>query len=523
MLGRPVPLVLLFVASCLFRLPAFLNAAAVDSDAAIVGIQAIHILRGEWSPFLFGSGYQTSVDSFVAAGFFAVLGATPLALMLSTFVGHLALTALVFATLRRHTGRWLAATLVLPLVVTPSPLHTYILGPPRQAALTLVFLSVWLLDGAARRPLRSGLVHYAFGAAVALFACFADPYALLFLPALALLALLATADGVTGGLIASPLVRRRVLCGVIGGALGSLPLFFLWTRPGSWHGELGLTREAFARNWSLFTGECFPWIVSATAYRSRGHGLAYGPWAAPVAVRALQLAGAVVLIAGIGSGLFAVFARRIPWELRRLGLVGALVLPLTIGGFLVSVMVMDLFSTRYLAAIVLACPLALAPAGYVLRERRALLALVPYLASAALAGWLGFGPFVHGPWPVRTPSGLAKDERALYAELSERGVTSALADYWVSYRLTFLYREKLPVVPIHSREDRYAPYRVAFDRASVVAYVFDPRRSREDLDKELQELSSAPEFSSAERLEVGDLTALVLHRTPVAPAVSHSI
>jgi hypothetical protein len=198
-------------------------------------------------------------------------------------------------------------------------------------------------------------------------------------------------------------------------------------------------------------------------------------------------------------------------------------LPLTVVGFLGSVMVMDLFSTRYLAAIILACPMALAPAAYLLRERWSLVALSPYLVSAALAGWLGFGPFVRGPLPVRTPSGLARDERALGAELARRGVSAALADYWVSYRLTFLFEERLPVVPIHAREDRYAPYRAAFDRAPVVAYVFDPRRSREDLDKELLELTTAPEFSSAERLTVGDLTALVLTRAQAAPAVSHAI
>jgi hypothetical protein len=515
-----VPLLLLLVASCLFRLPAFLNAGAVDSDSAIVGLQAMHILRGEWSPLLLGSSYQTSVDSFVGAAFFWLLGPTPIALMLSTFVGHLALTGLAFGTLRRHVGSWLAGVLVLPLVFTPSPLHTYILGPPRQAALTLVFLSVWLLDGASRRRPAYG---YALGTAVSGLACFADPYALVFVPALGLLALLAAFDGAPKGLLASPLVRGRLLSCVAGAVIGAIPLWLLSTHPGSRHGELGLTQEAFARNWRLFADECFPWIVSSTAYYSKGHGLAYGPWAAPALVRVLQLAGAVVIVVGMASGLVAFRVARIPWKVRRLGLVGALMLPLTIGGFLVSVMVMDLFSTRYLAAIVLASPLAFAPAGYLLRERRSLAVLSPYLASAALAGWLGFGPFVRGPWPVRTPSGLARDERALGDELARRGVSSALADYWVSYRLTFLFKERLPVVPIHAREDRYAPYRAAFDRAPVVAYVFDPRRSREDLDKELQELTTAPEFSSSERITVGDLTALVLTRAPIAPAVSHAI
>jgi hypothetical protein len=519
---RSSPILLLLLASCLFRLPALLNAAAVDSDSAIVGLQAMHILRGEWSPFLFGSGYQTSVDSFVAAGFFAVLGPTPLALMLSTFVGHLALMGLAYATLRRHMTPWLAALLVLPLVFTPSPLHTYILGPPRQAALTLAFLSLWLLDGASRS--RRSLVDYGLGCAVAMLACYADPYALVFLPAAALLAVLAAADGVPRPWLRAAVLRRRVVSCAAGAAMGLLPLLWLLTRPASRHGELLLTRQLLSRNAELLVSQCLPWILSATAYVPRGHDLAYGPWAAPAIIRALELVGAAVLVVGCLSGLMGAFAMaRVPWPVRRLGIVGALVLPVTVAGFLLSVMVMDLFSTRYLAAIVLASPFALAPAAVLLRERRAFAALAPYLVSAGLAGWLGFGPFVDGFLPVRTASGLATDERRLQEELSRRGVSSALADYWVSYRLTFLYRERLPVVPIHAREDRYAPYRAAFDRAPIVAYVFDPRRSREDLEKEMSELATAPEFSSSERISVGDLTALVLRRGPTPPAVSHSI
>src|ERR1700733_6755172 len=95
----------LILLSVAYRVPALVNAATVDADAAIVGLQARHILHGEWSWFLYGSGYQTSVDSCVAAAFFALLGATSLALMLSTLVGHIVATCLAFATLARHVPR----------------------------------------------------------------------------------------------------------------------------------------------------------------------------------------------------------------------------------------------------------------------------------------------------------------------------------------------------------------------------------------------------------------------------------
>src|SRR6185503_19970675 len=113
---RAAPWLAVLVASVVFRLPSLLNSAHTTSDAPIVGIQAMHVLRGEWSAYLLGSGDQTSVDSFVAAIWFLVLGPTPLALRLSTFAGHVLATWFAFATLRRHLSPWLAALLVLPLV-----------------------------------------------------------------------------------------------------------------------------------------------------------------------------------------------------------------------------------------------------------------------------------------------------------------------------------------------------------------------------------------------------------------------
>ena len=185
----------------------------------------------------------------------------------------------------------------------------------------------------------------------------------------------------------------------------------------------------------------------------------------------------------------------------------------TVAGFLTSVMVMDHFSTRYLAAIVLASPFALAPLVSLLHTRRAALLLAPYLASAALCGWMGFVPWVRGARIVATDDGSARDERALEKELHARGVTAAMADYWVAYRLTFLFEERIVVVPKNLIEDRYAPYLSTFERAETVAYVFDPTRSREDYASIPDQLRDrGVHVASAEWLLVGRLTALVVRR-----------
>ncbi len=505
-----LPALVLLVLSVLFRLPALLNAASVDSDSAIVGLQAMHLLHGEWSPFLFGSGYQTSVDSCVAAVFFLFLGPAPIALMLSTFLGHLALTGLAYATLQRHLRPWTAAIVVLPLVFTPAPLHTYILGPPRQASLTLVFLAVWLLDGASRA--KHPRLAYGGGAAVAAFACYADPYALLFLPALLLLALLASADGEGDAPRRGPEVFRRLGACAIGGAAGIVPLVLLWRAPGATHGETTLGLSFLAHNAKLLREEALPWILSATAYFSR-RGIAYGPWHAPAAFRAVQWVGALSFLGAMAFGAIGFARGRAPWRVRRLGLVGFVMLPLTLGAFLLSSMVMDLFSTRYLAAIVLASPLAFAPLGWELDARRLGALLAPYLVSAAVAGWLGFGSFVEGPLPLRTARGQGTDEGLLSKALAQRGVSHAMADYWVAYRMTFLAREKLEVVPLQPALDRYAPYRTGLARDAAVAYVFDSARSSESFQDEQRELTGpGGGFEVDDRIDVGDLTALVLRR-----------
>ncbi len=511
--ARAIPVAWLLVLSVGFRLPALVNASGVHSDAAIVGLQAMHMLRGEWSPLLFGSGYQTSIDSAIAALFFAPAGPSPLALMLSTLAGHLLLTYLAYAMLRRHLGPWGALVCVLPLVFTPPSVHTYVLHPPRQASLTLAVASFWALDraasGARGASARSPLA-FAPGAALATLACFADPYAMVFLPGLAVFAICCAYERGAKWFA----LTQRVGSAALGALLGFVPLFLLWRYPGAKHGTVGLTSAVLAHNYRLLVDTCLPWGLSYEAWAEQGGR--WARWVAPLPVHVLQVTGALVLVGGITFGALALRMQKLPWEVRRLGLAGAITSAATVGGFLASVMVMDQFSTRYLASIVLVAPLSLAPLVALLHTRRATLLLAPYLASAALAGWLGFAPWTSGLRIVATPDGTARDERVLEQMLTARGVGAAMADYWVSYRLTLLWGERIVVVPKNLVEDRYAPYIDTFARAKTVAYVFDPERSREAYDSIEQQLKDRDvAIGATERLHVGRLSALVVTRAPV--------
>src|SRR3712207_3476813 len=99
---RWLPGMVLLVASTLFRLPNLLNARGVHSDAAIVGLQALHILRGEWSWFLWGAGYQSSLDALLLSIGFAITGPHALTMMVVPLIGHLLLVSLTFDILRRR-------------------------------------------------------------------------------------------------------------------------------------------------------------------------------------------------------------------------------------------------------------------------------------------------------------------------------------------------------------------------------------------------------------------------------------
>jgi len=170
---------------------------------------------------------------------------------------------------------------------------------------------------------------------------------------------------------------------------------------------------------------------------------------------------------------------------------------------------MDHFSMRYLAVLTLMTPFAMIPAAQALGARRFALAFAPHLVASAIAGWVGYGPFVHGPKPVaETPE--LRDDYALFAMLRAKNLRWATADYWTSYRLTYLFREEIVVVPKNPGEDRYAPYRRAFEAEKVFAYVYDPGRSREELAAAERELVAASE--QVERLTAGRLTVFIVTR-----------
>jgi hypothetical protein len=129
------------------------------------------------------------------------------------------------------------------------------------------------------------------------------------------------------------------------------------------------------------------------------------------------------------------------------------------------------------------------------------------LASFAVSGWLGYEPLVKGIKII--DAGLDVNEAQLLRELKRRHIAYAMADYWAAYRLTFMFKEQVVVVPMHESQDRYAPYRLAFGQADNFAYIYDHRRSEESE----QTVHSFVTYGQVERFTIGGFDVYRISRS----------
>jgi hypothetical protein len=495
---------MLVALNVLFRLPALINANGVHSDAAIVGLQAMHMLQGETSRFLWGAGYQGSFDAWVVAAFFALGGPSPLTLMLAPLFGHLLLCFFAWRVLEGRTTPWKAFVVSLPLVFTPHAINGVALYAPRQWCLTFLFAAIWLIDSAARRW---GPFRVALGLMCGAFSLYLDLYGLQVLAPVIVFFLFCTFDWPRSWTT----VTVRFAAGIGGLALGLFLVQALRNAQGAStvQTDLELTSARVQANWPLLKDTCLPWVLGAKIFVP-GDNLYPDLWRAPAAVRAWQFFGASSLLVLILAAPALVLSRRVPWVVGRLGLLGASTAAASVLGFLFSSVPYDMWAARYLAPIVWLAPFGLAPMACLFTTRGLGAVLAPYLSVAAMGGWLSFGHYVNGPLPRLDPRGQARDELEVANFLRSYKVEAASAQYWLSYRLTFLYEENPIVVPL--TEDRYPPYRDTFNRASRVAYLFHPSEARARPEEVWPALVA--QGGRVERARVAGFTVLIHERRP---------
>lgn len=117
-----------------------------DGDEAVVGLMARHILAGQVPVYFYGQGYMGSLEALTAAGWFALLGPSVLALKLAPLTFYLLFLVLQYRLVRRGVGPG-PALLTLAITIVFSP--TIILWSTKArggftAVLFLGTLAYWL-------------------------------------------------------------------------------------------------------------------------------------------------------------------------------------------------------------------------------------------------------------------------------------------------------------------------------------------------------------------------------------------
>jgi hypothetical protein len=492
--NRHLPWMLLIVLAVLFRIPPLLNARAVHSDAAVVGLQAMHLLKGEWAWFIWGAPYQGIIDVLLTAAAFAITGPSPLTLMLVPLIGHLVLIWLAFDILRKRVDVWAAFILCLMLVFTPQAINGVALYLPRQSGITLAFLTVWLLDRAGSSC--GELLWIVSAAITAVLAMYADFFTVVFMPGVAVFAISCFLDGRPQRHI----LIRRAIAG--GGALVVAGLLYWLVRrsyvPTSHKAQWGF--DQLAENWKLLTSACLPWAMSYGVYVP-GRSLVPQRWNPP-GFDAFQIAAAVLLGLLTLVSVATLVSHTIAWQIKRLALFGVVIVATSFTIFLLSVMPEDMWGARYLAPIIWVAPLTLAPITLLFTRRQLLLLLGPYLVCAAAGGWVSYGPYVRGIIPVVSDAAKGDEERELQRFLRDNRIDYAGAQYWLAYRLTFLFGEEPTIYPPLLREDRYAPYR----EHPLQAAILHPSEPRLQVDEVARWLSE--QGVGFRRFDVGKYTIL---------------
>jgi len=144
-------LILLMVIGAALRLD-FMRAVGftIDSDEAIVGLMAKHILEGEPVPtFYYGQHYMGSLEAIMASASFALFGTTGFALQLVPLVWSLALIVVMFFLGKELGGRTVGRIAALLTAIPPVALVVWS-TKARGGFIEILVLGALAMYGATR-------------------------------------------------------------------------------------------------------------------------------------------------------------------------------------------------------------------------------------------------------------------------------------------------------------------------------------------------------------------------------------
>ncbi len=451
-----------------------------NSDEAIVGLMARHILEGSWPTFFYGQAYMGSLDATLVAAAFRALGQEVWVIRLVQVLLYLGTTATTMLLAHHLGGGGLATAAAGLLMAVPTvnvTLYTTVsLGGYGEALLIgnlLLLVALWSGEHPERLgPLAlwgglAGLGFWAFGLTL-----------VYTIPSLFLLAI---HQG------------RRIPRHQVAGRLGLLALGFVI-------GGFPWFRWAFLNGWDLLVQELFGAAIAGASpaafwdsvLRHTLNFLLFGltaifgfrpPWTvAPLALSLAPIAFGFWVAVIWFTIRDLLRPKATGWSQRML--VAAVPL-LVIAGFIVSPFGADP-SGRYFMP--LAAPLAIF-AGLFLEQiaRRAGV----WAPATVLALVLVFNAWGTLQAAAQEPFGLTTQfdpvswidhghDQALMEFLTENELTHGYSNYWVSYVLAFQSDERLiyvPFLPYHQdfrhtmRDSRYAPYEVEVAQSGRVAYI----------------------------------------------------
>ncbi len=460
----------------------FWDVVPFNSDEAIVGLMARHILMGERPVFFYGQAYMGSLDAFLVAAGFAVFGQQVWVIrlvQLLLYLGTVATTAWLGreAFGSRKVGLLAAALLAVPTVNMTLYTTASLGGYGEALLLGNLLLLVSLV--AARRHLPKENTRFPWqwlGLWGILAGCG------LWANGLTLVYSLPSGLYLIGMIVRNhrPWLVPFVLVAGAGFLLGSLPwwIFALVNGPNLLLLELFGTAVAVERE---------PWLLRTANHLVNflllGASVIFGfrpPWS--VQWLGLPLMP-VVLAFWIGCLVF--FYRGVvkASQDRHAYLLLAGVCLTLIAGFLFTPFGVDP-SGRYFLP--LAIPLALVAAQLIFTVTRR-----PWQAAALAVLLIGYQAWGTLQCALNFPPGLTTqffeptiiDHRAdaeLIEFLTSAGETRGYSNYWVAYPIAFHTREEIlfiPRLPYHQdlrytpRDDRYAPYTEVVASSPRVAYI----------------------------------------------------
>jgi len=487
-----------------------LDALPFNSDEAVVALMARHILQGEQPWFFYGQAYMGSLDAYLVAGAFALLGESVLAVRVVQASLFAAVLLTSYPVARRITGSRRAARLTVLLLAFPPVLLTLYttatLGGYGEALLVGNLLLWWGhrlgWEDAYRRGLwlawglAAGLGFWAFGLTLV----YLIPVALWLLWRVARCKFHASC------------LLHPASCTLLGFIVGSLP----W-----WLGNLGQMDAGVAELLgtainSTATAGSFLGNVGLRGFSFFVLGLPalFGlrfPWSVKGPPLLLAVPVLSLYLGALGYGLRRSCSRSStnpPGHLLLWGVCGTLFL-----GFILTPFGGDP-SGRYFLPLYLPLFIFTAEALTVLRERAG------RWAWGLLGAVLFFNLVGTAQAALDNPPGLTTQFEAITqvdhrydAELIDflqvRGATRGYANYWVTYPIAFLSGEEVILVPrlpykadlrYTPRDDRYAPYGELVEASSVSVYVTTNHPLLDDL---LQEQLAELGVNYTER-QIGD-------------------